>query len=51
MGTLETSKAGKLATLAMAGVWNAVLLATYPARLAKWKAGGSRQGEKPRVTL
>jgi hypothetical protein len=51
MGTLETSTAGKVVTLALAGVCNLALAITYPARLAKWKMNGSRQGEKPRRTL
>jgi len=51
MGTLETSRAGKVVTLAIAGVCNAALRVTYPARLAKWRAGGSRQGERPRKAL
>jgi hypothetical protein len=51
MGTLETSKTGKAVTLALAGVCNLALTLAYPARLARWKAKGSRQGEKPRRTL
>ena len=51
MGTLETSKAGKVATLALAGACNLVMLATYPARLARWKLAGSKQGEKPESRL
>jgi len=51
MGTLETSKAGKVATLVLAGACNLVMLATYPARLARWKAKGSRRGEKPEARL